>query len=458
MSKNSKSDGEKKMKAKKYQKELRKLQGELCKLQEWVKHKGLRVIIVFEGRDAAGKGGTIKAITERVSPRVFRLVALPAPSDREKSQMYIQRYMQHFPAAGEVVIFDRSWYNRLGVEYVMGFCTKEQHRRFLELCPEMEKYIVEGGIKLIKVWLEVSDKEQKRRFEARMEDPLRQWKLSPMDLPSRSKWFEYSRARDMMLKATDTKWAPWYILRFGRQEARAPQLHPPHPEPDSVQESAAREGQAAQALDEGRLRRPGVAQRKKTRAGEILTDTAKEAAYCEPSLDYSRPVRDSPRTRRFAAALTPGNRGRGRQRRKQTTNRQRITSTSRIMKKQILYMIGLATLLASATQASQEQLAKSIQDAKLETSRTSEQLKSTLSALNALTKQTKGDLRPAYNTYCAEVDQDGCGRCLDTHAGPIDGHRWPEVFPGLAKYDQWHRQRILAEEGAEAHGRRQDEL
>jgi polyphosphate kinase 2 len=212
MSKNSKSDGEKKMKGKKYLKELRKLQGEMCKLQEWVKHKGLRVMIIFEGRDAAGKGGTIKAITERVSPRVFRLVALPAPSDREKSQMYIQRYMQHFPAAGEVVIFDRSWYNRAGVEHVMGFCTEEQHRVFLEICPEMEKYIVNAGIKLIKVWLEVSDKEQKRRFEARIDDPLRQWKLSPMDLPSRSKWFDYSRARDMMLKATDTKWAPWYIL------------------------------------------------------------------------------------------------------------------------------------------------------------------------------------------------------------------------------------------------------
>src|SRR5512140_345952 len=213
MSKNSKPNGVKKMKTKKYTKELRKLQGELCKLQEWVKFKGLRVIIVFEGRDAAGKGGTIKAMTERVSPRVFRLVALPAPSDREKTQMYMQRYMQHFPAAGEVVIFDRSWYNRAGVEYVMGFCTKEQHHRFLELCPEIENYIVQGGIKLIKVWLEVSDKEQKRRFEARMKDPLRQWKLSPMDLPSRSKWFEYSRARDLMLNATDTAHAPWYILR-----------------------------------------------------------------------------------------------------------------------------------------------------------------------------------------------------------------------------------------------------
>jgi len=212
MSKDSKSNGGKKMKEKKYLKELRKLQGELCKLQEWVKHKGLRVIIVFEGRDAAGKGGTIKAITERVSPRVFRLVALPAPSDREKSQLYMQRYMQHFPAKGEVVIFDRSWYNRLGVEYVMGFCSKEQHAAFLENCPQMEQYLVEGGIQLIKVWLESSDKEQKRRFEARMEDPLRQWKLSPMDLPSRTKWFEYSRARDMMLKATDTKHAPWYIL------------------------------------------------------------------------------------------------------------------------------------------------------------------------------------------------------------------------------------------------------
>ena len=213
MSKNSNSEEEKKLKGKTYLKELRKLQGELCKLQEWVKHKALRVIIVFEGRDAAGKGGTIKAITERVSPRVFRLVALPAPSDREKSQMYMQRYLRHFPAAGEIVIFDRSWYNRAGVEYVMGFCTKEQHREFLKLCPEVEKYLVDGGITLIKVWLEVGDREQKLRFEARMEDPLRQWKLSPMDLPSRSRWFEYSRARDMMLDATDTKWAPWYILR-----------------------------------------------------------------------------------------------------------------------------------------------------------------------------------------------------------------------------------------------------
>jgi polyphosphate kinase len=202
-----------KLKRRKFEKKLQQLQGELCKLQEWVRHKGLRVIIIFEGRDAAGKGGTIKAITERVSPRVFRVVALPAPSDREKSQMYMQRYIPHFPAAGEVVIFDRSWYNRAGVEYVMGFCTDEQHKNFLKRCPIVEGYIVNGGIQLIKIWLEVGDKEQKRRFEARVDDPLRQWKLSPMDLPSRSKWFDYSRARDMMLAATDTKHAPWYILR-----------------------------------------------------------------------------------------------------------------------------------------------------------------------------------------------------------------------------------------------------
>src|SRR3954463_16386688 len=177
--KNSKANGHAKMKAKKYAKKLRKLQAELCKLQEWVKYKGLRAIIIFEGRDAAGKGGTIKAITERVSPRVFRVVALPAPSDREKSQMYMQRYLQHFPTAGEVIIFDRSWYNRAGVEHVMGFCSDEQYERFLELCPEMERYIVTGGITLLKYWMEVGDEEQRRRFEARMTDPVRQWKLSP---------------------------------------------------------------------------------------------------------------------------------------------------------------------------------------------------------------------------------------------------------------------------------------
>jgi polyphosphate kinase 2 len=200
------------LKRKTYDKELRKLQAGLCHLQDWVKAEGERIIVVFEGRDAAGKGGTIKAITERVSPRVFRVVALPAPTDREKSQMFMQRYMAHFPAAGEIVIFDRSWYNRAGVESVMGFAPGGEVRRFLELAPEMERYIVEGGIRLIKFWLEVSDKEQKRRFEARIGDPLRQWKLSPMDLPSRSKWFEYSRARDRMLAATDRKHAPWHIV------------------------------------------------------------------------------------------------------------------------------------------------------------------------------------------------------------------------------------------------------
>src|SRR6266576_2911849 len=209
----AKDEAAPKMKRKAYEKELRELQVQLCHLQEWVKAEKLRVIILFEGRDAAGKGGTIKAITEKVSPRVFRVVALPAPSDREKTQIFMQRYIAHFPASGEIVIFDRSWYNRAGVEHVMGFCTPEQHKRFLQLCPAMEKYIVDAGIQLIKVWLEVSDKEQKRRFEARIDDPLRQWKLSPMDLPSRSKWFDYSRARDKMLDATDTQWAPWYILR-----------------------------------------------------------------------------------------------------------------------------------------------------------------------------------------------------------------------------------------------------
>lgn len=201
------------MKRKHYEKELRRLQAELCKLQDWIKYKGLRIMVVFEGRDAAGKGGTIRAITERVSPRVFRLVALPAPSDREKSQMYMQRYMRHFPAAGEIVIWDRSWYNRAGVEHVMGFCSKEQYKTFLKLCPTVEKYVVDAGIILLKYWLEVGKNEQQRRFEARIKDPLRQWKLSPMDLESFRRWNEYSRARDRMLEATDSKHAPWHIVR-----------------------------------------------------------------------------------------------------------------------------------------------------------------------------------------------------------------------------------------------------
>ena len=203
----------KKMKRKVYEKELRKLQIELCRLQEWVKYKGSRVIILFEGRDAAGKGGTIKAITESVSPRVFRVVALPSPSEREKTQMFIQRYVQQFPAGGEVVIFDRIWYNRAGVEFVMGFCSAEEHRRFLDLCPLVEKWIIEAGIILIKVWLEVGKDEQERRFEARIHDPRRQWKLSPMDLESYRRWYDYSKARDLMLEETDSKDAPWHIVR-----------------------------------------------------------------------------------------------------------------------------------------------------------------------------------------------------------------------------------------------------
>jgi polyphosphate kinase 2 len=182
-------------------------------LQEWVKHEGHRVIIVFEGRDTAGKGGTIRALTERVSPRVFRHVALPAPSDREKTEMYMQRYVAHFPAAGEIVVFDRSWYNRAGVEKVMGFCTQQQYEDFLQLCPTAEKWIVNAGIQLIKLWLEVGPDEQERRMTARIDDPLRRWKLSPMDLKSWPLWYDYSRARDRMFAATDTKHAPWYILR-----------------------------------------------------------------------------------------------------------------------------------------------------------------------------------------------------------------------------------------------------
>jgi polyphosphate kinase 2 len=209
----AKDDESPKMKRKEYEKELRKLQVQLCHMQEWVKAKKLRVIIIFEGRDAAGKGGTIKALTEKVSPRVFRVCALPAPSDRQKSQLFMQRYVEQFPAGGEIVIFDRSWYNRAGVEYVMGFCTPEEHKRFLALCPQVEKFAVDGGIILIKLWLEVGMEEQEARFNARIDDPLRQWKLSPMDTESFGRWYDYSRARDMMFDATDTKHAPWRLIR-----------------------------------------------------------------------------------------------------------------------------------------------------------------------------------------------------------------------------------------------------
>ncbi len=195
-----------------YARELKKLHVELVKMQEWIKHKGLKVCIVFEGRDGAGKGGTIKAITERVSPRVFRVVALPAPTEREKSQMDIQRYMAHFPAAGEVVIFDRSWYNRAGVERVMDFCSAEQTKRFLEIVPPVEQSMIESGIILLKYWLEVSPEEQSRRLESRIDDGRKTWKLTPMDLKSYSRWFDYSRARDEMFAATDSSFAPWYVL------------------------------------------------------------------------------------------------------------------------------------------------------------------------------------------------------------------------------------------------------
>jgi polyphosphate kinase 2 len=209
----------KRMKRAAYEKALNGLQTELCHLQRWVKERGLRVIVIFEGRDGAGKGGTIRVLTERVSPRVFRVIALPAPSDRETSQVYMQRYLAHFPSAGEVVIFDRSWYNRAGVEPVMGFCSPAEHRRFLEICQEFEHYTVDEGIILVKLWLEVSNEEQERRFRKRIEDPRRQWKLSPMDLSSRERWYDYSRARDLMFKKTDTRFAPWYIVRSDDKRA-----------------------------------------------------------------------------------------------------------------------------------------------------------------------------------------------------------------------------------------------
>jgi polyphosphate kinase 2 len=206
---NGKAD---KLSSKEFERHLEKLEVELVKLQLWVQETGRRIVVVFEGRDAAGKGGVIKRITERVSPRVFRIAALPAPSDREKSQLYIQRYLAHFPAAGEVVIFDRSWYNRAGVERVMGFCPEDEVHRFLQICPEWERVVIESGVQLIKYWFEVSQEEQTRRFESRINDGRKLWKLSPMDLESHRRWYDYSRARDDMLLATDTPHAPWYIV------------------------------------------------------------------------------------------------------------------------------------------------------------------------------------------------------------------------------------------------------
>ena len=202
----------KKMKRKEYEAVLRDLHAELVAMQEWVKATGTKIVIVFEGRDSAGKGGTIKAITERVSPRVFRVVALPTPTEREKTQMYVQRYLPHLPAAGEIVIFDRSWYNRAGVEPVMGFCTQEESKRFLELTPGVEAAMVDSGILLLKYWLEVGEDEQTRRLQSRIDDPRKTWKLSQMDLDSYGRWYDYARARDAMFEATDTPWAPWYVV------------------------------------------------------------------------------------------------------------------------------------------------------------------------------------------------------------------------------------------------------
>lgn len=242
------------MNRKEYEKELHKLQTKLCLLQDWVVHAGLRVIVVFEGRDAAGKGGTIKAIMERVSPRVFRQVALPSPSDREKTQLYAQRYIQHFPAAGEIVIFDRSWYNRAGVEYVMGFCSKRQYEEFVENCPKFEAHITHAGILLIKFWLEVGQEEQQRRFEARIEDPLRQWKLSPMDLESYARWYAYSQARyDAGCDRHRGGAVAHRSLR--RQAAGAAELHFPSTQAGSLEGSGPRQGQASQAVHERRVRR-----------------------------------------------------------------------------------------------------------------------------------------------------------------------------------------------------------
>ena len=224
-------------------------------MQEWVKATGAKVCVVFEGRDTAGKGGTIKRITERVSPRVFRVVALPAPTEREKSQMYVQRYMAHFPAAGEVVIFDRSWYNRAGVERVMGFCTAEQTEPFLEQVPAVEQAMVDSGILLLKYWLEVGADEQTRRLESRIDDPRKIWKLSDMDLKSYSRWYDYSRARDEMFAATDTAWAPWFVAAHRRQEARPAEHHQPPARPDPLRAARAERRQAAEAPEARRLHR-----------------------------------------------------------------------------------------------------------------------------------------------------------------------------------------------------------
>ena len=251
-------EGRGKMKRKEYEREMRVLQGELVVMQEWVKATGARVCVVFEGVDSAGKGGTIRRITERTSPRVFKHIALPAPDARVRSQMYIQRYMAHFPSAGEVAIFDRSWYNRAGVELVMGYCTAEQTERFLELVPQVEKAMVDDGIILIKYFLNVSREEQTRRLESRIDDPRKVWKLSPTDLKSYGHRYDYLRARDAMFAATSSGWAPWHIVPQRRQEARPAQHHHPPAQPDPLRTTPSPGRQDAQAPEPPRLRRAGL--------------------------------------------------------------------------------------------------------------------------------------------------------------------------------------------------------
>ena len=248
-----------KMKRKEYERQMRVLHGELVALQEWVKATGAKICVVFEGRDTAGKGGTIRRITERVSPRVFRVVALAAPTDREKSQMYIQRYLPHFPAAGEVVIFDRSWYNRAGVEPVMGFCTPAETGRFLELVPGVEKAMADDGIVLLKYWLEVSAGEQTRRLQSRINDPRKIWKLSDLDLKSYRRWYDYSRARDAMFAATDTAWAPWYIAHTDDKKRGRLEHHQPPAQPGPLQAPRPAGRHAAQTAAGRRLHRTGPA-------------------------------------------------------------------------------------------------------------------------------------------------------------------------------------------------------
>ena len=258
----------KKLKKSFYFKELAKLQLELVRLQEWIKAKGLRVVVLFEGRDAAGKGGVIKRITQCLNPRICRVVALGTPTDKEKSQWYFQRYVNQLPAAGEMVLFDRSWYNRAGVERVMGFCTDAEYRDFLKACPEFEHMLMRSGIILIKYWFSVSDEEQEKRFKARIDDPMKRWKLSPMDVTARSRWVDYSKAKDKMFAVCDTKESPWYVVNADSKKSRAPELHPPSAGPDFLQGFDAQTHQAAAAAEAQGL--PAAAVRPALRSGSVL--------------------------------------------------------------------------------------------------------------------------------------------------------------------------------------------